>query len=515
MGEVTALVGTGVESAAQAATAAALSASNSATLAPSLFERDAAGRFGFEYEAQAGLRHQLAAEEWRRVNPGANSDWPFRSARATQNEQEHNGRAKEHWALVPEGAGGKLSRAQEAELDFGTRVERLAYPNISPKGAEELARYNLRSNASYYSALYQAFSLAAAGQKNPWIKAKVGQLAGEAIRALEVGLLEHPPEGVQAEAVRGLFGRFGSQLEKTLADLVLSTSHAPEATSVTKRKTYADGRWIAEAGDHVYSRVRGFGGTPASLQGVVENGPKGLMVRIVGSASFFPGAIGRKRVAYGADWTVVEDPRPRQVEAERLITQRRAEEERQREEAAYQAEGRSKAAAAVVAGESFLTQESPLQRPVTEHLTGERGKLIGHSEGYAEVRWQDHHNSVVRAPSDTITVGSEQLSEEWEVLLRATHDDPDRQMLDEWVKVVDLAEAQRRALAFIQTNHVTEKNWHGGVVARDGTTFAEIAHSGKIWRDGHEVDASGNRLAWTPPYPNTSRFHPHKKGGSR
>lgn len=514
MGEVTAPVGMGVESAAQAATAAALSASNSATLAPPLFERDATGRFGFEYEAQAALQHQLAAAEWRKVNPGANSDWPFRSARATQNENEHDGRAKEHWALVPEGAGGKLSLAQQAELDFGTRVERLAYSNISPKAAEELARYNLRSNASYYSTLYQAFSLAAAGQKNPWINAKVGQLAGEAIRALEVGLLEHPPEGVQAEAIRGLFGRLGSQLEKTLADLVLSSSHTPQ-TIITKRNTYPDGRWIAEAGDHVYTSVRGFGGTPASLRGLVEKGKKGLLVRITGSASFFPGAIARKRVAYGAEWTVVDDPRPRQVEAQRLISRRQEEEERQREEAAYQAEGRSKAAQAVAAGESLLTKDSPLQRPVTEHLTGERGKLLGHSEGYAEVRWQDNHNSVVRVPSDTISVGHEVLAEEWEVLLRATHDNPDQPMLDEWVKVADLAEAQRRALAFIQTHRVTEKHWHGGVVARDGTTFAQIAHRGTIWRDGHEVDSSGNRVARTPLYPNTKRFHPHKIGGTR
>jgi len=515
MGEVRAAVGGGVESAAEAATVAALSASRNAALAPTIFERDSAGHFGYEFEAQAALQNQLAADEWKRLNPGANSDWPFRSARASENERDHDSRAKEHWALVPEGAGGTLSHAQAAELDLGTRVEQLAYPSISRKAAQQLARDNLRNNPSYYSALFEAFSLTAAEQQDhPWIKAKAGQLAGQAMRAIEAELREHPPEGVQPEAVGGLFGRFGSQLENTLADLVLSSSGTRKPPVIVSRRTYPDGRWIAEPGEHVYTQVRGFGGTPASLHGQIEQGKNGLLVRVLGASSVFPSSISKKRIPYDSQWTVVGDPRPQQVKAEQLISLRRKEEAAQREEAAYQAEGRSKAAQAVAQGEALLTKDSPLQRAVTEHLTGERGKLIGYSNSYAEVRWQDNRNTVVKVPSDTITVSNDELAEEWEVLLRATHDDPDQKVLDEWAKVANLADAQQRVLAFIRTQGIAEKHWHGGVVIRDGTTYAEISHSGTIWRDGYDIDVSGNRRAQTRLYPNLKRFHPHKKGGT-
>lgn len=515
MGEVRAAVGGGVESAAEAATVAALAASQGAALSPTIFERDSAGHFGYEYEAKAALQNQLAADEWKRINPGADSAWPFRSARASENERDHRSKAKEHWALVPESAGGTLSQTQAAELDLGTRVEQMAYPSIRRKSAQQLARDNLRSNPSYYSALFEAFSLAAAEQQeHPWIRAKAGQLAGQAMRAIEAELREHPPEGVQPAAVGGLFGRFGSQLENALVDLVLSSAQTQRRPIVASRKMYPDGRWIAQAGDHVYTHVRGFGGTPASLHGQVEQGKKGLLVKILGATSVFPSSTSRKRVPYDSQWTVVGDPRPQQVKAEQLILRRRKEEEAQRDDAAYRAEGRSKAAEAIAQGEALLTKNSPLQRAVTEHLTGERGKLIGHSDGYAEVRWQDNRNTVVQVPSDTITVGNAELTEEWEVLLRATHDDPDRQVLDEWVKVANLADAQQRALVFIKTHGVADKHWHGGIVTRDGTTFAEISHGGAIWRDGQEIDGSGNRLPRSATYPNLKRFHPHKKGGT-
>lgn len=505
MGEARPSSSGGVEEAGESASRVAQALTHLAHAAPAVFERDEHGRFGWEHHAEAAHAHLRAAEAWRAIRLAAGRDLAFRAARALQNEERHSEQAREHLALVPVSAGGSLSSKEANELELGWHVEQSAYPSLSSREAERIALQNLRSSAAYYSMLYSAFD--EAGGENPWRTARAGQLSSMAVRELEAALRAEPPNSLDAATIRRFFQRFGRRIEAELSAAALR-SVAPTPPSTSDRETWPDGRWKAREGDTVYQVVRGFGGSAASLRGVVRKTKSGMRVSELTANSFFPSSVGAKSQTYDASWTVAADPLPRTCEAKRRIAARQKEEERTLEEAESVAAGRRKAAQAVASGESFLTLKSPVQHAVTDHLAERAGKLIENDpDGFTQVRWEDGSISTVSVPSDTITVGNEELSPQWEVLLRATTEDPDpaKFYLGDWTPVDGLADARAKVLAFISENRVPMDRWHGGVVVRDGITFAEVTYYGTIQKDGHEIDSEGKRVFRPIPIPTGRR----------
>lgn len=332
----------------------------------------------------------------------------------------------------------------------------------------------------------------------------------EAWRAAEAGLAElasaiaaQPPAGVSASEVAALFRRHRPALTDALVQLITA---AADKRASTEREEYPDGRWVARPGDKVYSLVAGFGGSQAAVYGVVEKGRGGLRVRVTGTGGFFPGATRTKSTRYTSQWTVMEDPRPGELRAERLAREKAQEEQWRREQEEYEAEARAKAAAAVRAGESYLSEATPPGRPITDHLGDRKGRLMRQSELGPIVRWRGEleGDSTIGSPNaqglwPTITVGDGEAPPDYLLLLQAEPDpafNPTVQILPQWVPVENLADAQRRVANFIDVNKVGEGNWRGGTVTRDGEPFAQIRYDGRIFNSliGGEMDSQGNPI---------------------
>lgn len=336
-------------------------------------------------------------------------------------------------------------------------------------------------------------------------------LAEEARRVAEAGLAELesqlasvPPAGVAASEVTALFRRHRATLVQALGELVMS---AVDKQTPSAREKFSDGRWVARPGDRVYSLAPGFGGSQAAIYGVVEGSRTGLQVRITGTGGFFPGTVKTKRTRYSPQWTVMDDPRPGELRAERLAKEKAQEEQWRREQEEYEAEARAKAAAAVKAGETYLSESTPPGRPVTDHLSGRQGRLMRQSERGPIVRWRDglEGDSTIGSPNaqgfwPTITVGDGEASPDYLLLLQAEPHpafNPTVHILPQWVPVESLADAQRKVASFIGGNKVGEGNWKGGVVTRDGEPFARIRYDGRIFDSllGGEIDTQGRPAA--------------------
>lgn len=329
------------------------------------------------------------------------------------------------------------------------------------------------------------------------------RVADAGLAELESLLASQPPAGVTASEVTAIFRRHRSALTQALANLL---TVAAEKRASTDREKYPDGRWIAQPGDKVYSLVAGFGGSQAAVYGVVEKGRGGLRVRITGTGGFFPGTTKMKSARYTSQWTVMEDPRPGELRAERLAQEKAKEEQWRREQEEYEAEARAKAAAAVRAGEAYLTEATPPGRPITEHLSERRGRLMRQSELGPIVRWRGEleGDSTIGSPNaegfwPTITVGQGEAPPDYLLLLQAEPHpafNPTVQILPQWVSVENLADAQRRVANFIDVNKVGEGNWRGGKVMRDGEPFAQIRYDGRIFNSliGGEMDSRGNPI---------------------
>lgn len=268
------------------------------------------------------------------------------------------------------------------------------------------------------------------------------------------------------------------------------------------RRTYPDGRWIAEAGDEVFAMQRGFGGTPASVRGRVEENSSGkLRVRVTGTSGFFNVPTKSKTMAYSEYWTVVGDPQPEQIRQENIARERQQAEQWRREQDEYEAEGRMKATAAVARGEQFLTPVSSLRRVVTNHLTGATGKLMHVTNDRAVIRWgEDAEEGLVSLPNDTITVGVSFAPPIYHLLIAAAPDqaNPDILVPEQWIRVVDLADARQKVVGFVHDNKVGPANWRGGQVLLDGSPYAQINHRGRILQGGTEIDVSGKPIGANP-----------------
>lgn len=335
-------------------------------------------------------------------------------------------------------------------------------------------------------------------------------LLEKALRVAETGLAElesilasQPPAGVTASEVVALFRRHRSTLTQALVQLL--TSAADKQVSAEREK-YPDGRWVARPGDKVYSLVAGFGGSQAAVYGVAEKGRGGIRVRITGTGGFFPGTTRTKSTRYTSQWTVIDDPRPGELRAERLAREKAQEEQWRREQEEYEAEARAKAAAAVRAGEAYLTEAAPPGRLVTDHLGDRRGRLMRQSELGPIVRWRGglEGDSTIGSPNaqgfwPLITVGEGEAPPDYLLLLQAEPHpafNPTVLILPQWVPVDNLADAKSRVANFITVNKVGEGNWKGGAVMRDGEPFAQIRYDGRIFNSliGGEIDARGNLI---------------------
>jgi hypothetical protein len=72
------------------------------------------------------------------------------------------------------------------------------------------------------------------------------------------------------------------------------------------RPKYPDGRLIPQPGDVVYQAVRGFGGLPASIVGVIS--PSGKTVKVTGGSDLLGGRPSAKTYKMSPHWTVRDDP---------------------------------------------------------------------------------------------------------------------------------------------------------------------------------------------------------------
>ena len=332
---------------------------------------------------------------------------------------------------------------------------------------------------------------------------KARRVAEAGLADLESLLASQPPAGVTALEVIALFRLHRSTLTQALVQLLTA---AAEKRSPAEREKYPDGRWVARPGDKVYSLVAGFGGSQAAVYGVVEKGRGGLRVRVTGTGGFFPGTTRRKSTRYTSQWTVSDDPRPGELRAERLAREKAQEEQWRREQEEYEAEARVKAAAAVRAGEAYLTEATPPGRSITDHLGDRKGRLMRQSELGPIVRWRGglEGDSTIGSPNaqgfwPMITVGKGEALPDYLLLLQAEPHpafNPTVLILPQWVQVENLADAQGRTANFIAVNKVGEGNWKGGAVMRDGEPFAQIRYDGRIFNSliGGEIDAHGNPI---------------------
>lgn len=269
------------------------------------------------------------------------------------------------------------------------------------------------------------------------------------------------------------------------------------------RRTYPDGRWIAEAGDEVYAIQRGFGGTPASVRGRVEESSAGkLRVRVTGTSGFFNMPTKARTMAYSESWTVVGDPRPEQIRQDSIARESQQAEQWWREQKEYEAEGRRRATAAVARGEQFLTPVSSLRSSVTNHLTGATGKLMHVTNDRAVIRWGENaEEGIVSLPNDTITVGGSIAPPIYHLLIAAVPDQANPYILvpEQWIRVVDLADARQKVVGFTHDNKVGPANWRGGQVLLDGSPYAQINHQGRILQGETEIDVSGKPVGGSGP----------------
>ena len=167
------------------------------------------------------------------------------------------------------------------------------------------------------------------------------------------------------------------------------TSPAAEAEEREKRP---DGRWVPQEGDEVYQIVPGFGGTPATVRGVVFRNRQGeLRVRLTEGAQLIGGRQRlRGTLPLDESWTVVGDPeiRRRQEERERQDEERRRQIQAESEEQ----ERRAKASfeAALARGEERVTPENArVGARVYSHDLGKAGVITAVDGEDIYVRFDD------------------------------------------------------------------------------------------------------------------------------
>lgn len=217
------------------------------------------------------------------------------------------------------------------------------------------------------------------------------RLASSGVTKLENLLVERPPAGTSAAEVRAVFERHRSQLVEALAKRL--------ETVQPERQKYPDGRWIAIPGDKVYVPTRGFGGTPASVLGVVERSRGSLRVRITGTAGIFGAATKQRTARYTTEWTVVNDPRQQEIREEQLARERAQQEQWKREQEEEEARAMRAAADAVAKGEKYLMATSRVGMRATNHFTGETGVLVEHSSVGPVIRWEGDFERTVGSPT--------------------------------------------------------------------------------------------------------------------
>lgn len=301
---------------------------------------------------------------------------------------------------------GSVIQARAALRDLEQAILRSPPPGVQP---EEILGFFDRHRDGITDALVQLIEQVAEQAASPKGPRFPHKKPGEPLRTMSEA---------QAAAFATKYRNAGGPLPATpqsirmvLGGRILKLPDEPLAPLVAllgqarSRRTYPDGRWIAEPGDEVYAQTRGFGGTPAAIRGRVEESRGKLRVRVTGSGGFFPMSVKAKTMPYSEQWTVVQDPRPDQLRQEQLAREKEKQEQWKREQEEYEAQGRKRAAEAVAEGEHYLSPDSPLGTVVSDHLTGEIGVLVSR-QPWTVIRWED--DGVERTfpdASDTATVG--------------------------------------------------------------------------------------------------------------